>query len=231
MSTSLHNDSDDNVNNFKIEDRRRQVASLLAQSMTESEIAQELNVDQSTISRDVKALKEMSQQFVFDLAKSDLAYYFKRSIDGIEEAKKETWPIYGDDNSSVKEKLATLKLIIESNEARFKLLSEGPSVLRRNDASLFFGHPDCNSYFSSPYLELLNVIFSLLSAHLRIPRISSSILSPLPCPRISKHIFDRSHKYFFVSQEANFLRVNRNTSFLFVICLEVPNNIASLCPN
>ena len=57
------------MNKFKIEERRRQVASLLAQSMTESEIAQELNVDQSTISRDVKALKQMSQQFVFDFSK------------------------------------------------------------------------------------------------------------------------------------------------------------------
>ena len=40
--------------------------------MTETEIAIELNVDQSTISRDIKVLKELSQQFVFDLAKSDL---------------------------------------------------------------------------------------------------------------------------------------------------------------
>ncbi len=30
---------------------------------------------------------------------------------------------------STKEKLAALKLIIDSNEAKFKLLSEGPSVL------------------------------------------------------------------------------------------------------
>jgi predicted transcriptional regulator len=45
---------------------------MLAQSMTETEIAEKLNVDQSTISRDVKALKELSQQFVFDLA-----YYYK----------------------------------------------------------------------------------------------------------------------------------------------------------
>jgi hypothetical protein len=38
-------------------------------------------MDQSTISRDVKVLKEMSQQFVFvfDLAKSDLAIYYKSS--------------------------------------------------------------------------------------------------------------------------------------------------------
>lgn len=49
------------ISTFKIEERRRKVASMLAQSMTETEIAQQLNVDQSTISRDVKALKEMSQ--------------------------------------------------------------------------------------------------------------------------------------------------------------------------
>jgi IS30 family transposase len=118
------------VHNFKIEERRKKVASLSAQSMTETEIAQELNVDQSTISRDIKALKELSQQFVYDLAKSDLSYYYKQSIDGIEEAKREAWRIYHNNNEvPVKEKLAALKLIVESNEARFKLLSEGPSVL------------------------------------------------------------------------------------------------------
>jgi DNA-binding transcriptional ArsR family regulator len=121
------------VHNFKIEERRRKVASLLAQCMTECEIAQELNVDQSTISRDIKVLKELSQQFIYDLAKSDLAYYYKQSIDGIEEAKREAWRIYNNNNNnndvSVKEKLAALKLIVEANEARFKLLSEGPSIL------------------------------------------------------------------------------------------------------
>lgn len=45
LSTSLHNEKDNNMNKFKIEECRRQVPSLLAQSMTESEIAQELNVD------------------------------------------------------------------------------------------------------------------------------------------------------------------------------------------
>jgi hypothetical protein len=39
----MHN----NNNNFKIEERRRNVASMLAQSMTETEIAEQLNVDQS----------------------------------------------------------------------------------------------------------------------------------------------------------------------------------------
>jgi hypothetical protein len=97
--------------------------------VTETQIAQHLEVDQSTISRDVKVLKEMSQRFVYDLAKSDLGYYYKQSIDGIEEAKKESWKIFHDEMVPVKEKLLALKIIIQSNEARFKLLSEGPSVL------------------------------------------------------------------------------------------------------
>jgi IS30 family transposase len=45
------------MHSFKIEERRRKVASLLARSMTECEIAHELQVDQSTISRDIKVLK------------------------------------------------------------------------------------------------------------------------------------------------------------------------------
>jgi hypothetical protein len=40
-----------------------------------------------TVRRDFKALKAMSHQFVFDLAKSDLAHYYKQLIDGIEEER------------------------------------------------------------------------------------------------------------------------------------------------
>src|SRR5437764_12770931 len=91
ISVTLNNFKNNNNNKFEIEERRRKVSSLLAQSMTENEISQELGVDQSTISRDIKALKDLSQQFVFDLAKSDLAFYYKQCIDGIEEVKKKAW--------------------------------------------------------------------------------------------------------------------------------------------
>lgn len=61
-------------NNRKREfkERRQQVASLLSKSFNEYEIAAQLGISQPTVCRDIKALKEMSQQFVFDLAKSDL---------------------------------------------------------------------------------------------------------------------------------------------------------------
>ena len=101
----------------------------MSRSYNETEIARMLGVCQGTLSRDIKVLKSMSQQFVYDLAKSDLSYYFKLSLDGITEAKKEAWKIYNDDQVEVRDKLLALRLIMQSEETRFKLLSEGPSVL------------------------------------------------------------------------------------------------------
>jgi transcriptional regulator with XRE-family HTH domain len=116
-------------NNKKIKERRKKVGFLLSRSFTEAEIAEQLGTSQPTVSRDIRVLKSESQQFVYDLAKSDLAYYYKQSIDGIQEALKEGWKLYNDRTVPVKEKLLALKIIIQSNEVRFKLLSEGPSIL------------------------------------------------------------------------------------------------------
>ena len=120
------------MHKYKIEDRRRRVASLLAQSMTETEIAKELKVDQSTISRDIKVLKKMSQQFVYDLAKSDLAYCYKQCLDGIEEVKRRGWDIFNgiNNNLTTRDKLLALKLIMECNEAKFALFKEGPAIMQ-----------------------------------------------------------------------------------------------------
>ena len=125
LSSGLHNLKI----NFNIKERRKQVASLLSRSATEREIAEQLGVDRSTISRDLKYLKWEAQRFVYDLAKSDLAFYYRKSLDGIEEAKKESWKIYNDETVPVREKLLALKLIMDADVTRFKLLSEGPAVL------------------------------------------------------------------------------------------------------
>jgi len=89
----------------------------------------------STICIDVKVLKDLSQRFVFDLAKGDLTYYYKQCIDGMDEIRREARSLYkyGDWSQgahlSVKEKIAALRLLKDCNEAKFTLLEKGPSVL------------------------------------------------------------------------------------------------------
>jgi len=128
LSSQLQNKNKEKKQ-FLIEDRRRRVTSLLAQSRTETEIATELQVHVSTISRDVTYLRKQSQQFVYDLAKSDLAFYYKQCLDGIEEVRRKSWEIYNNDSlNNAKDKVLCLKLIKECNEAKFGLLKEGPSI-------------------------------------------------------------------------------------------------------
>ena len=118
------------MSSSKVELRRKKVASLIAMAATEEEIAEKLNVDQSTISRDIKHLKVVSQKFVYDLAKSDLAFYYKQSIDGIQEVNKKAWEMYrNQNNTDMKIKLLALKLVKECNEAIFSLFSQGSSIM------------------------------------------------------------------------------------------------------
>jgi IS30 family transposase len=59
VSSDMYNNQNNHVNGkFEVEERRRKVASLLAQAMTEAEIASQLDVDQSVISRDIKAFNK-----------------------------------------------------------------------------------------------------------------------------------------------------------------------------
>jgi uncharacterized protein YerC len=119
------------VHKYKIEDRRKRVASLLAQSMTETEIAKQLCVNQSTISRDIKVLKQLSQKFVYDLAKSDLAFSYKQCLVGIEEVKRRAWEILNKSTDiSTRDKLLALKVIVDCNESEYALFKEGPAIMQ-----------------------------------------------------------------------------------------------------
>ena len=98
------NNNNSSKSKFIIEERRRLVAKLWAQSKTETEIARELHCNVSTICRDIKFLKKLSQQFVFDLAK-DLGFYYKGCIDTMDQIQQKCWNIFNNDHVSQKDKL------------------------------------------------------------------------------------------------------------------------------
>ena len=113
---------------FAVDTRRKEVAKLVAVGKTETVIAATLGVSQMTISRDIKALREISRQFVFDLAKSDLAYCYKQSIDAIEYALQRASDMI-DKGLVPQYELLALQLIKDCAVAKFDLIERGPSVL------------------------------------------------------------------------------------------------------
>ena len=102
--------------------------------MTETEIARQAGVDQSVVSRDLKAIKEnVAQEFIFGLARFDLAYYYKGCLDTIDQIKRECWTLYNENREkndvSIRDKLAPLSLIKDCAVDRYRLLAEGPSIM------------------------------------------------------------------------------------------------------
>lgn len=120
---------------MQIKERREDVLVLLTKGMKGYEIAKELGVDASTVSRDVQYLISQSQNYLNSLAKEALPFMYQTSIEGIRNVLKECWSIYTFDNHINDKgltwfhKIAALKLAKECNEALFKLTAEGPSIM------------------------------------------------------------------------------------------------------
>jgi hypothetical protein len=119
-------------NRMQIKGRREAILVLLTKGMKGYEIAKQLGVDASTVSRDIQYLISQSHNCLNSLAKEALPFMYQTSIEGIRNVLKECWNIYTiDSNRDITwfHKLAALKLAKECNEALFKLTAEGPSVM------------------------------------------------------------------------------------------------------
>lgn len=119
-------------NKIEIQHRREKLWTLFARGMRRHDIAKELGVDPTTISRDTAYLIAQSQNYLDELAKETLPFMYQTSIEGIRDIIKECWTIYqSNDNINVNmhQKIAALKLIKECNEAVFHLVDSGPSVM------------------------------------------------------------------------------------------------------
>jgi hypothetical protein len=78
---------------YLAEERRRQVAIMVTQSDSEVEIAKKLGVDNTTISKDIKIMKLISQQFIYDITKSDFTFYYKQCLDAVKLILRKQWEI------------------------------------------------------------------------------------------------------------------------------------------
>lgn len=106
---------------------------MLCKGMQQRDIAKSLSVSEATITSDVRALQDRSDQLLNNLAERTLPFMYEKCIDGINEVLKECWVIYNDKDNPEKisqwHKQGALKLAKECNESLMKLFIEGPSVI------------------------------------------------------------------------------------------------------
>lgn len=126
---------------YQIEERRRQVMILLAQGMTEIEIGKKLGVDNSTVSKDIKALKLISQQFIYDITKSDFTFYYRQCLELVKFVLKKQVEI-----------VDTEECIPEAGMRKAKILSD----ILNTVSTLNEYYKSASSLHRSPALEALN---------------------------------------------------------------------------
>ncbi len=110
-------------NRKKIDERREKVMMLLTRGLKGYQIAEELQVDPATISRDIRYLSKESNNNLKSLVKETLPFLYQSSMEGIRNVLNECWNIYRSDNESISylHKLNSLKLAKECNESLFKM--------------------------------------------------------------------------------------------------------------
>ena len=115
-------------NRFEIRERREKVHAMLSQGLSETEIAKQLNVDQSTICRDVKAIKRESQKTIQSIVDDVLPFEFGKSLLSLNRIIKDCCIIVNDNNGkwTNKDKINAMKLVKDTERTRFEILKNGP---------------------------------------------------------------------------------------------------------
>jgi hypothetical protein len=108
------------------ENRLSKIISLFSKGLTQSEIAQELGVDQSTISRDLQFLKQEAKKKIEKFLNEDILFEYLRYIAGSNEVTRHLWEIVENQETLTKEKTNALSLLMQFYNKRLELLIGGP---------------------------------------------------------------------------------------------------------
>jgi predicted transcriptional regulator len=129
--TSVVNQTSSNLQNLPAldiekENRLSRIISLYSKGLTQTEIAQELGVDQSTVSRDLQFIKQEAKKKIEKYLNEDILFEYLRYIAGSNEVTRKLWEIVQNERIMTKDKMNALSLLTQSYNKRLEMLIGGP---------------------------------------------------------------------------------------------------------
>src|SRR5919108_5077052 len=100
QKTSSNNNNTQSDILLQQQNRQAKVLGLHSKGMTQAEIASVLDVDQSTISRDLKHIKEESRKYIEQYVTKDIPFEFNRCLAGLDQITKKLWEIADSSNNN-----------------------------------------------------------------------------------------------------------------------------------
>lgn len=114
------------VLNIERENRLSKVISLFSKGLNQEEIAHELHVDQSTVSRDLQLIKQEARRQVEKYLREDILLEYLRYMAGSNEITRKLWEIVQNEKTTMKEKTNALSQLMQSYNSRLQTLTSGP---------------------------------------------------------------------------------------------------------
>jgi predicted transcriptional regulator len=108
------------------QNRLSKVISLYSKGLNQQEIAQELNVDQSTVSRDLQYIRNEAKIKIEKYLRNDILFEYVRYMAGSNEITRYLWEIVQDNETTAKEKTNALSCLMQSYNSRLQTLTSGP---------------------------------------------------------------------------------------------------------
>lgn len=132
-----HNNENDNSlsSNCDIERENRlsRVLSLHSMGLSQDEIARRMEVDQSTVSRDLQYIKQESRKRIDKHLREDVPFQHDRYLAGFYEIAKKLWHIADDYSIDPKVRIRALAILNQANYKRHdKLIGDPVDSLRTN---------------------------------------------------------------------------------------------------
>ena len=116
-----------NENDIDRENRLSSVITLHSKGLTQSEIAEQLQVDQSTISRDLQIIKDEARYNIEKYTKEEIPFEYFRYKTGIDKIISKLWNLIEIENvdPSIKFKIQGLSLLKQCYDKRIEVLIGG----------------------------------------------------------------------------------------------------------
>jgi predicted transcriptional regulator len=124
------------VTDIERENRLSKVISLYSKGLNQEEIAQELHVDQSTVSRDLQYITHEARIKIEKYLRDDILFEYVRYMVGSNEITRHLWDIVQNSDTTTKEKTNALSCLMQSYNSRLQTLTSGPESFMNIKKSL-----------------------------------------------------------------------------------------------
>jgi predicted transcriptional regulator len=112
--------------NLERENRLSTILRLHMKGLNQQQIAQELHIDQSTVSRDLHLVQQESKNRVEKYMREDILLEYLRYIVGSNEITQTLWEMVQSKDATRKEKMNAISLLMQMYDSRLQRMTAGP---------------------------------------------------------------------------------------------------------